>query len=273
MTTQHIFTDAYRPTAAALILPDLTHCAVGDGAVTGPPLPTATGLLHELGRVRYSERFFVAPDPAGTLVFDGVAYATAPDPTRFAYFRFRFDPSEALGTWTELGLFGNGVTYVERGATLVDMGVAGDEVLNVDVVLGGTWALPGGGDLLVTVTVGGPSGVAEIEWADSGGNVGNGGPVPVTFGTPVPLGGSGLQVVFTGGADGVLTPNDRWRVLATPDPVSQDYAAGGVYDPNSNRNGQVLNPGTLVRLSYLDPVASKSNLTLDVQFLVEIIRP
>jgi hypothetical protein len=275
MAQQHTFTDQYRIRAAELIEPDITHLAVGSGAVANlPPDPTAAALDHEIARVRYFSRYFVKPDPAGELVFDGVKYAHSDTPQRFVYLLFRFDSPEAVGSWTELGIFGNGVEYVEQVAKLVDGGVTGDEVIDRDVVLGGAWALTKAGELDVSVITGGGDGVAQIAWTDPGNIAGGpGGPVPVTFESPISLGTSGVSIMFSGGADNVLNAGDRWRVLGTTGTSRPEYATGGTYDPNVNPQGQVLNPGTLIRLSHLDPPQEKAGVFLDVGMVLEIIRP
>jgi len=255
-----------------LLMPDLTHCAVGDGAVSGSPPKNATRLQHEIGRVVYLSRYFVTPATGGELVFDGVQYTRSPDPTRFIYMAFRFEADEAMGNWTELGIFGNGVTYVAQQAELQAIGVSGDDVLNVDVVVGGAWAAAMSGEVDVTVQVAGGDGVAQIAWTDTIGG-GGGGPVPVTFQAPIPLGASGTTIMFTGGADGVLTAGDRWRVLGTVGPTREEFAAGGVYDPNGNPQGQVLDPGMLLRLTYMDPPQAKTEVFLDIQVVLEVILP
>jgi len=272
MAQTHTFTDLYRVRVADLLMPDVTHCAVGDGAVTGAPPPAAAELTHEIGRVIYLSRYFVTPQAGGELVFDGVQYTRSDVPTRFIYMAFRFDADEAQGNWSELGIFGNGVEYVAQEAELVAVGVAGDDKLNVDVVLGGSWAAPDSGSVDVTVSTGGGDGVAHVSWTDTIGG-GPGGPVPVTFMSPIALGASGATIMFTGGSDGVLTFNDRWRVLGTVGPTRPEYADGGVYDPSGNPQGQVRDPGMLLRLTYMDPVQAKADVFIDVQVVLEVIRP
>src|SRR5215471_10785314 len=175
MAQQHTFTDVYRIRVADLLMPDITHCAVGDGTVVGAPPKSATALTHEIGRVVYLSRYFVIPQDGGELVFDGVQYTRSTDPTRFIYMAFRFEADEAIGNWTELGIFGNGVIYVAQQVELVAAGVAGDDVLNVDVIVGGSWAAAESGEVDVTVSVGGGDGVAQISWTDTIGG-GGGGP-------------------------------------------------------------------------------------------------
>jgi len=274
MAQEHTFSDIYRTRVADLLMPDITHCAVGDGAVSGAPPPSALGLTHEIGRARYLSRFFVIPDPAGALVFDGVTYSQSPDPTRFIYLNFRFEDDEAVGNWSELGIFGAGVTFVQRSATLVEGGVAGDDQIDRDVILTGAWAPTKAGELDVTIATGGGSGTATLTWTDPGNiGVGGGGPLPITFNQPVSLGSSGVALMFTGGSDGVLTTGDRWRVLGTTGATSPDFAAGGVYDPNANPGGQVLDAGMLLRLTYISPAQAKTTVFLEVQMVLEVIRP
>lgn len=274
MAQQHTYTDAYRPRAAGLIMPDLTHLAVGDAAVTGAPSPAALGLEHEIARVQYVTRDFVTPQAGGGIVFDGVEYGVSEVPTRFVYFIFRFEDDEAQGNWSELGLFGGSVDYVGQEAKLVPSGVSGDDVVDRDVILGGAWAATVSGELDVTVITGGGSGIATISWSDPAGIAGGGGgPIPVSFNAPINLGTSGVSILFTGGTDGVLTPGDRWRVLGTIATSRPEYASGGVYNPNSNPAGQVKDPGIMMRLSYLDPVQNKINVQIDVSMIVEVVRP
>jgi len=274
MAQQHTFTDGYRPRAAELIMPDLTHLAVGDGAVSGAPVAAATALEHEIARVRYFTRYFVEQRTGGGLIFDGVEYGLSLVPTRFVYFGFRFLADEAQGNWSELGLFGADVSYVAQQAKLVAQAVTGDDQIDRDVILGGAWAPPASGELSVTVSTGGGDGVAQITWTDPGNLAGgDGGPVPVAWNAPVNLGTSGVSIRFTGGPDGILTVGDRWRVLGTLGPSRPEYAEGGVYNPDSNPGGQVLEPGILMRLSYMDPPQEKVNVFLDVAMIVEVIRP
>ena len=80
MAQTHTFTDVYRARVSELLMPDVTHCAVGTGVVTGAPPSSAVGLTREIGRARYAARYFVVPDPAGSLAFDGVKYSPAADP-------------------------------------------------------------------------------------------------------------------------------------------------------------------------------------------------
>jgi hypothetical protein len=274
MAQSHTFTDVYRARVAELLMPDITHCAVGDGAVSGLPSPAALGLTHEIGRVHFVERYFVTPDAAGPLVFDGVKYSPSPVPTRFIYLGFRFEDDEAVGNWSELGVYGAGVTYVQQQSTLVEDGVAGDDKIDRDIILSGAWAPAVAGEVGVTIVAGGGSGVATLSWSDPGNiGIGGGGPLPVTFNSPVSLGASGTAISFSGGVDGVLTAGDRWRVLGTLGPSRPEYASGGVYNPNSNVAGQVLNPGLLLRLSYMDPPQEKTTVFLDIQMVLEVIRP
>ncbi len=81
---------------------------------------------------------------------------------------------EALGPWSELGLFGAGVTYLGAAQTLRDLGgQAGDDRANQAVLLGGLWRLPTSETLTVAVTTGGGSGVTHVAglvtgWGDLG---------------------------------------------------------------------------------------------------------
>jgi hypothetical protein len=277
MAQLQTFTDGYRTRIASLVAPDLTHLAVGDGAPAYGTLPdpAATALGHEIGRVLAQSQQFVTPVASGgTIVLDSVQYVPSATPTRFISFVFAFEPGEAQGNWNELGLFGAGVTFVGQGASLVAAGVAGDDQIGRDVLLTGTWLPAVAGEVDVQIVTGGASGVAALVWTDPGGiGVGGGGPVPVTFGLPIALGPSGAALTFTGGPDGVLTAGDHWRVVGTPGPDRPEFASGGVYDPVSNPAGQVLTPGLLVQLIYPDAAVVKPAVTIDVQTVVEVIRP
>lgn len=268
MTEIERYVDAGRLLLATRLLPDITHLAVGNGVVSGTPPLSATLLTQEIGRVRYTQRFFVEEDPAGTLIFLGALYRQVPGPTNHIYLRWHFEAAEAIGTWTELGIFGGDVLYISRGAVLVDGPQAGDDRANTaSVGLSGGYLGPIAQTITCTVVTGGGSGVAVVEF---NGLTESGGIVPV-FGTPMTLGGLGLALTFSGGVDSVLTVGDQWLIHATPDPVSGTFAAGGIYHPTGNPGGQVQNPGTLLNLTYVTPGVPKPNAILDVQRVVSVL--
>ena len=270
-----IYPDSGRILLAEKVFPALTHLAVGDGAaVDEVPSKAAVALKHELGRVRYLERKFLVADTAGTIIIGGGVYKESIPPTRLLYFRFRFEDTEAQGSWSEMGLFGGDVQYITRIATLIDQAVAGDDTANQQVTLSGTWDPAVNGSITVTVTTGGVSGTAKIGWIVSAPLVpyvvqqSN---VPVTFGTPISIPGSGLTLTFSGGGDAVLTLNDAWRIDGTQPASRPEYAGGGLYHPASNPTGQVKTLGTLFRLVNVTPAQVKGAVVLDVQVVVEVV--
>lgn len=278
---QWVHTDAGRALVSRALVDGLaqaetlTHLAVGSGAVTlvsgilQAPARSA-GLVGELGRVRYTERKFVVPDAGGALLADR-RYAVSATPTNLLYFLFRFLAAEAQGSWRQLALFGGGVSYLQRGATLLDSGgLAGDDRANAQVVLSGGYTPAESQNITVTCTTGGGSGTAKIDWVSTG-DVASGTAVPVTFGTPVPITGSGLALAFSGGADTVLTQGAQWEIRGTRSSQTSLYAAGGVYDPNSNRAGQVLAGGTCIQLGHRSPAFDKDDTAIDVVHIAEVL--
>lgn len=262
------YVDSGHLLVAAQLLPEITHLAVGVGVVSGIPLLSATGLTQEIGRTRYVQRFFVEEDPGGTLIFPGAIYKQVTGPTNHIYLRWIFEPSEAIGIWTEFGIFGGDVQYIARGAVLVDGLQAGDDRANTpDVGLSGGYLAAIAQTFTCTVVTGGGSGVAVVQF---NGLTESGGLVPV-FGVPAVLGATGLALTFSGGVDGVLTVGDQWLIHATPDPVSATFAAGGLYHPTGNSGGQVQTPGTLLNLMYATPGEEKINVELHVQRVVSVL--
>lgn len=251
---------------AQAVLPALTHLAVGDGV----PADTDSALAHELARTAYLERTFVVVDPAGALVAGSQAYRAVAGPTNLIYFRFRFLAAEALGAWAEFALFGGGVDYIERAAVLLDSNQSGDDHANDDVVLTGAYTGALSQTLTITVTTGGGTGVAIVSWVSSGSLPA--GSATVTFGVPVALGTSGVALTFDGGGDGVLTVGDQWQVRCTIDPASPSTAEGGVYHPVGNEAGQVRVAGYPLRMWRLQTPAVKGAQTVDVKFVVEVLR-
>jgi len=250
----------------AAVLEQLTHLAVGDQ----PNPADETRIEHEIGRTRYLERGFVVADPNGTIHgIEGGPYRRVTEPTDLMYHRFRFLDDEAIGNWTEIGLFGGDVDFIARAALLVDGAQAGDDRAGVDVIATGAYGGAANQTLTVTVTVGGLSGVAEVGWASTGAEPP--GSAPVTFGTPVTLGSTGVALVFTGGVDGMLTQGDQWQLRLTIDSASPTFAAGGVYDPLTNEAGQVRTPGLLFRLLHIDPPRPKAAADLDVEIVTKVL--
>lgn len=262
------YPDSGRLLLAERLIEEITHLAVGTGSVSGTPPASATGLTTEIGRARYLQREFVTPDPAGTIVIPGAgAFRVVDDPTNYLYFLFRFQASEAQGTWTEAGLFGGGVEFITRGAVLVDGVQTGDDRANTaDVGLSGAYAGGAAQTITVTVTTGGGSGVAVVGYSGS-----SSGSFTPTFGTPTALGALGLALTFRGGVDGVLTLGDQWKIHATPDPASPTFASGGVYHPTGNLTGQVKTPGTLFHITHVIPGVAKGNVIRDVKKVLPIL--
>ncbi len=261
----------FSPPVARLLLaealfPVLTHLAVGDGV----PASDATGLAHELARTVFLERRFVVVDPTGSIQAASGTYRAVDEPTNLIFFRFRFLDEEALGHWAEFALLGGDVAYLHRAALLLDSNQAGDDRANADVVLTGAYGGTVNQTLTVTVTTGGGSGVAVVSWVSSGPAAP--GSATVTFGIPVTLGTTGVALTFDGGTDTVLTNGDQWQVRCTTDPVSAATAAGGVYHPVANEGGQVLTAGLPLRMWRLETPPEKGPQTVDVKFVVEVIR-
>lgn len=263
--TQTVTTDAGRLLMAERLFDVLTHLAVGTGGWPATPA-AATGLVAEIGRVRYLERRYVVEDPTGPLVVAGGVYREVTGPSHLIYLRFQFAADEAVGNWSEFGLFGGAVEYISRSAVLSDGPQAGDDRANVDVILVGTYAPNENQTLTVTCTTGGGS--PQIGWTSTGSLPS--GSAAVTFNAPVALGASGLSLIFTGGVDDVLTLNDRWVIRCTRAAESPEYAAGGIYDPVLNEDGQVKTAGTLVRLDHESPAVAKGAVVTDVLLVLEV---
>ena len=271
-------TDAGRLIIANATLPLLTHLAVGTGAWPADPtarataIRNATRLVQEIGRTRWLERYFVREQPGGPLNVGGIAYVRVESPTNLLFYRFRFLDAEAQGNWTEYGLFGDGVAYVQAGAVILDRPQSGDDRANRDVIVGGNYNETANDTITITVSTGGGNGHAGLNFFSAlHGNVLL--LLNVAFGAPIAL-TNGLTVTFTGGADGVLTHGDQWMIRATANPATPTFAAGGVYDPVGNLNGQVLVPGTLftVALNAVgDPPDVKGAVTIDLPWIQEVI--
>ena len=99
----------------------ITHCAIGEGDDTftdplNPPAPDIdqTALKNERARKRFYKRTFLAEDPEGALIVNGVHYLETVTETRILGVYFRFEESEANGiTIREYGFFGGNVAFVE----------------------------------------------------------------------------------------------------------------------------------------------------------------
>lgn len=272
MALRHVSPLVGRLGIAEAVLPHLTHLAVGDGPGGAAPAPGATALQHELGRTRFLERFFVVPDPAGSIIVPGGIYRPSDVPTNEIYFRFRFLAGEALGTWSEFALCGFGVSYVQRGALFLNGPQAGDDLANtIAASLLGSYVGAENQTITVAVTTGGGSGVARVAWTSTGS-------LPpatnqlVTFGAPLAVGVSGLSLLFAGGGDGVLTLGDQWVIRATAGAQTTDYASGGVYDPIGNEMGQVLAAGRVFSLAHEDEPQTKGATSVDVQRVFPVLR-
>jgi hypothetical protein len=265
-----VYTDGGRVFVASQLFPELTHLAVGDG--TGPLDPALLQLRHEIARTRWRSRQYVTPDPAGTINVGTNRYAISAQPTRFLFYRFRFEEDQAQGMWSEVGLFGGGVTYLGAAQTLRDgEGQTGDDRANQQVVLDGLWRLATSETLTVAVLTAGGSGIAVIRVLRAGATFLDS---PVTFDEPLSLStvdeDTGLTLTFTGGGDGVLSLDDTWTIQARA-AADDIYADQGVYNPVTNPLGQVGNPGVLIRYSTLDPAEDKGSGILDLATVVEVI--
>jgi hypothetical protein len=283
MPTQQasVTNDSGRILVEAAVIERLTHLAVGNGpvVVTGgvlqPPPRAAAALQSEIGRARFLERLFVVEDNDGPLgPFGSQRYSPSPSqaPTNLIFFRFRFQADEGLGNWSEFGIFGDGVAFISKLALLLDGAQAGDDRANLDVSIAGDFVLAVNQTITVTVSTPGGDGVAAISWVSSDpASLPAGGPVIVDFRDPVPIGASGLALVFSGGVDGVLTLGDSWNIHCTTDPDSPTYASGGAYSPALNPDGQVKIPGRLFRLYHRDPPLEKPAVILDVELVTEVL--
>lgn len=276
-------TDAGRILQQQAIFDALTHIAVGAGAVTlasGSNVlqaPPANGtVVQELGRARLAEKRFVVEDPlAGALITADGRFSIAPGPSNLIYCRAVFLEGEAQGNWRQLGLYGgigNGaVAYLERGATLLDIGgLAGDDRANLQVVLSGAYTPTDSQIITVAVTTGGGSGIAVVSWV-SDGSVASGSST-VTFDAVVPIPGSGLGLTFSGGSDTVLTLGAQWEIRGTRSSETETFAAGGLYHALTNPAGQVRVAGTCVDLLHRDPPFVKGAAAIDVVLVHEVLR-
>ena len=99
----------------------ITHCAIGDGDASftdplNPPPPgiDQTALKNERARKKFYKRTFLAEDPEGALIVNGVHYLETVEETRILGVYFRFEESEANGiAIREYGFFGGNVAYVD----------------------------------------------------------------------------------------------------------------------------------------------------------------
>lgn len=274
----------------AAVAPLLTHLAVGTGG-SGTPDKTLHGLVHEIGRVLYLQKTFVVPDAAGAIIIAGPTlsgqYSASPTPTPLVYLLFQFQAAQAQGNWNECALCGNGVQYIARGMSIMDTGTqAGDDRANRDVVLIGSFTGAKTMTITLTVTTGGGNGVAHVGWAsvDSAGATASGtlsapNIDPTLSGTIVSGGGpstyqipsTGITPTFSGGVDGVLTLGDQWVIKALADSDTPAFASGGVYDPFTNRAGQVRVPGTPFQYVGLSSPFTKGNTIQNVGIVAEVL--
>ena len=99
----------------------ITHCAIGDGDTTftdplNPPAPDIDqqALKNERARKKFYKRTFLAEDPEGALIVNGIHYLETVQETRILGVYFRFEESEANGiAIREYGFFGGNVAYVD----------------------------------------------------------------------------------------------------------------------------------------------------------------
>ena len=99
----------------------ITHCAIGEGDATftdplNPPAPAIdqTALKNERARKRFYKRTFLAEDPEGALIVNGVHYLETVQETRILGVYFRFEENEANGiSIREYGFFGGNVAYLD----------------------------------------------------------------------------------------------------------------------------------------------------------------
>lgn len=258
----------------------LTHIAVGSGPVVlvagTLQLPPSHGsVLQESGRIRIAEKRFVVADPAGALLSPDGRWTVVAAPSNYIYCRGLLLEGQAQGNWSHLGLYGglgdDAVTYLERGATLLDVGgVVGDDRANAQVLLSGAYSPGASQTIAVACTTAGGSGVAVVDWVSSGSVPA--GSATVGFNTPVPIPGSGLTLTFTGGTDGVLTLGAQWEIRGTRSAETATFAAGGVYHPLTNPTGQVKVPGFCVDLVHRDPPFVKDAAAIDVIMVHEVFR-
>jgi hypothetical protein len=273
-------TDAGRVLHQQALVDVLTHIAVGSGAVPilGGTLqvPARTSsVVGELGRARIAEKHFVVPDSAGALITPDGRWTAVTTPTNQVYLRALFLEGQAQGNWRQLGLYGgvggDAVSYLERGATLLDVGgLAGDDRANAQVLLSGAYSPGASQRITVTVTTGGGSGVGVVGWVSSG-SVASGS-ATVTFGAAVTIPGSGLALTFSGGIDGVLTLGAQWEIRGTRSAESATFAAGGLYHPLTNPAGQVKVAGQCAATIYRDPPFVKVAAAIDVPLIYEVLR-
>ena len=120
-----LITKSGRVLTARLLMGDpiegITHCAIGDGDETfidplNPPAPTIeqNALKHERARKKSYKRTFLAEDPEGVLVVNGIRYSETGEETNIIGVFFRFEEGEANGiTIREYGFFGGSVAYID----------------------------------------------------------------------------------------------------------------------------------------------------------------
>ena len=120
-----LITKSGRILTAHLLMGDpidgITHCAIGDGDSTftdplNPPAPTIeqNSLKNEMVRKRFYKRRFLAENPEGVLIVNGIRYLETNEETNIIGVFFRFEEGEANGiTIREYAFFGGNVTYVD----------------------------------------------------------------------------------------------------------------------------------------------------------------
>ncbi|KAB0538197.1 hypothetical protein HNQ68_001974 [Pseudochrobactrum saccharolyticum] len=110
-----VFTQNGRVFLARALYDSVMFLAVGQGDAAWDNLPppanaeeqmqldaemsAQTGLVAQVGVTRLREKYYVKPDPAGTIIMaDGAAYSKSVDPTAHVFVRFQLDLSDAVGT-------------------------------------------------------------------------------------------------------------------------------------------------------------------------------
>ncbi|MBQ9573892.1 MAG: hypothetical protein IJR27_01280 [Synergistaceae bacterium] len=101
-----ILTDAARIVLVQYILTRPIHLAIGEGSeewynnsggVPDPPEYDATELVHELGRKKLTQSFFVLEDDDGDIDMPGGRkYKQSAEPTRNIYLNFAFNYGEGI---------------------------------------------------------------------------------------------------------------------------------------------------------------------------------
>lgn len=106
-----ILTDSGRAAIAQAIANEQVHLAWGSGDAAWDDNPVfetidQTALVNEIGRRKASIVGYCTPDDTGDIVTTQGRFRESSDPTRYAFFRFTFDYSDApTAEIRELGVF------------------------------------------------------------------------------------------------------------------------------------------------------------------------